>query len=96
MAQEIAHYHHEKWDGSGYQDGLTGTEILISVRIMALADVFDALISRRIYKEPMPFDQLRKMIIYGRGKPFDPDMTDMFLLNFQAFVNIALHFSDFS
>ena len=95
MAQEIAHYHHEKWDGSGYPDGLSGAQIPVSARIMALADVFDALISRRVYKEPMPFDEVYKIIIDGRGKHFDPDITDIFILNFQAFVNIALHFSDF-
>jgi putative two-component system response regulator len=96
MAQEIAHYHHEKWDGGGYPDGLAADEIPVSARIMALADVFDALISRRVYKEPMPFAEVRNIIIEGGGRHFDPRMTDIFIRNFQAFVDIAQHFSDFS
>ncbi len=89
LAKEIAHRHHEKWDGSGYPDGLVGEAIPVSARIMALADVFDALISRRVYKEPMPYDEVRSIIAAGRGKHFDPDMVDAFLTHFSAFCDIA-------
>jgi putative two-component system response regulator len=89
LAKEIAHWHHEKWDGSGYPDGLAGDSIPISARIMALADVFDALISRRVYKQPMPYDEVRDIIAAGRGRHFDPDMTDAFLAHFSVFCDIA-------
>jgi putative two-component system response regulator len=89
LAKEIAHWHHEKWDGSGYPDGLAGDTIPVSARIMALADVFDALISRRVYKEPMPADEVRRIILQGRGQHFDPDMTDTFLIYFSDFYEIT-------
>jgi putative two-component system response regulator len=89
LAKEIAHWHHEKWDGSGYPDGLAGQGIPISARLMALADVFDALISPRVYKTAMPYSEARDIIMAGRGKHFDPDMTDVFVGNFDAFVTIA-------
>ena len=60
MAMQIAHYHHEKWDGSGYPEGLKEDAIPIPARLMALADVFDALISRRVYKPPMPYEQAKE------------------------------------
>ena len=89
LAKEIAHWHHEKWDGSGYPDGLAGEAIPISARLMALADVFDALISPRVYKAPMSFAEARKIIIAGRGKHFDPHVVDAFLADFDEFVAIA-------
>jgi putative two-component system response regulator len=89
MAKEIAHWHHEKWDGSGYPDRLAGDAIPISARLMALADVFDALISVRVYKPPMPPAAAREIIAAGRGKHFDPDITDAFLAGFDDFVAIA-------
>ena len=89
MAKEIAHWHHEKWDGSGYPDRLAGDAIPISARLMALADVFDALISVRVYKPPMPYAEARAIIAAGRGKHFDPDITDAFLAGFDDFVAIA-------
>ena len=89
MAKEIAHWHHEKWDGSGYPDRLAGDAIPISARLMALADVFDALISVRVYKTPMPYAEARAIIAAGRGKHFDPDITDAFLAGFDDFVAIA-------
>ena len=94
LAKEIAHWHHEKWDGSGYPDGLVGEAIPVSARIMALADVFDALISRRVYKEPMAYDQVYGIIAAGRGRHFDPDIVDAFLVNFGAFCEIADNHSD--
>ncbi|MFI3156389.1 MAG: two-component system response regulator [Methylococcaceae bacterium] len=89
LAKEIAHWHHEKWDGTGYPDGLAGDAIPISARIMAIADVFDALISRRVYKNPMAYDEVKAIIADGRGRHFDPDMADAFLARFNIFCNIA-------
>lgn len=94
LAKEIAHWHHEKWDGSGYPDGLAGDAIPISARIMALADVFDALISRRVYKNAMSYDKVQSIITDGRGKHFDPDMTDVFLTHFNIFCGIADRYHD--
>jgi len=88
LAKEIAHWHHEKWDGSGYPDGLKGDAIPVSARVMALADVFDALISRRVYKNPMPLEEVQRILLAGRGQHFDPDMVDMFLAHFDAFCDI--------
>jgi putative two-component system response regulator len=89
LAKEIAHWHHEKWDGSGYPDGLAGDAIPVSARLMALADVFDALISRRVYKEPMSYMEVKDIIAAGRGWHFDPDMADILLANFSQFCEIA-------
>ena len=93
-AKEIAHWHHEKWDGSGYPDALSGDAIPISARLMAIADVFDALISVRPYKTAMSYDAAREIIAAGRGKHFDPDVTDAFLANFDDFVAIAQRYLD--
>ena len=79
FATEIASGHHEKWDGSGYPYGLKGEEIPLPARIMAIADVFDALISKRCYKEPMPFEDAVEIIRDGAGKHFDPKLVDVFL-----------------
>ncbi|MBF4247501.1 HD domain-containing protein, partial [Vibrio anguillarum] len=76
MAKEIAHGHHEKWDGSGYPNGLQGDAIPLSARLMAVADVYDALICRRIYKEPMPHADAKGIILDGRGSHFDPEVID--------------------
>jgi putative two-component system response regulator len=89
LAREIAHWHHEKWDGSGYPDSLVGEAIPLSARLMAIADVFDALISPRVYKGPMSFEQAREIIVAGRGNHFDPDITDAFLDGFLEFTAIA-------
>jgi len=94
LAKEIAHWHHEKWDGSGYPDGLCGEAIPVSARLMAVADVFDALISQRVYKLPMPFGEARDIIAAGSGKHFDPDMTDAFLAGFEDFAAIARRHQD--
>ena len=89
LAKEIAHWHHERWDGGGYPDGLIGEAIPTSARLMALADVFDALISQRVYKPAMPFDRAREIIANERSHHFDPDVTDTFLTNFEEFIEIA-------
>jgi putative two-component system response regulator len=79
MAEEIARYHHEWWDGSGYPGGLSGSAIPLSSRITALADVFDALTHRRPYKEPWPLDRALNEIADLSGKQFDPQLTNLFL-----------------
>jgi len=89
LAVEIAHWHHERWDGKGYPDGLGGDAIPVSARLMTLADVFDALISRRVYKAPIPFEEARDLILAGRGSQFDPDVVDAFKAEFDRFVTIA-------
>lgn len=89
LAKEIAHWHHEKWDGSGYPDRLAGDAIPLSARVMAIADVFDALISARVYKPAIPYAQARDIIAAGRGRHFDPDMTDVFLAGYEDFLAIA-------
>ncbi len=94
LAKEIAYSHQEKWDGSGYPEGLRGEAIPVSARLMALADVYDALISRRVYKEGMSHEQALDFISEGRGKHFDPDMVDAFLLIHQEFRAIAQRFVD--
>lgn len=78
-ALNIAYSHHEKWDGSGYPQGLKGTEIPLEARMMALADVYDALISRRVYKESIPYKQSEEIIIEGSGKHFDPVLVAAFI-----------------
>ena len=89
VAQEIARSHHEKWDGSGYPEGIAGEEIPVSARLMALADVFDALICRRVYKAPLPVEQTMDVIIKGRGTHFDPDVVDAFLRVREEFIAVA-------
>ena len=93
-AQQIAASHHEKWDGSGYPLGLCGEAIPLPARLMALADVFDALISRRPYKSPLSMDTTRQIITEGRGNHFDPDIVDAFLARFDEFRTIAEHYAD--
>jgi len=94
MAKDIALFHQEKWDGSGYPAGLQGDAIPISARLMAVADVYDALISRRVYKEGMPHERAVEIIEQGRGKHFDPDMVDCFLSIQGEFQAIALRYAD--
>lgn len=94
LAKEITRWHHEKWDGSGYPDGLAGEAIPVSARLMALADVFDALICRRVYKPPMPFTQARDIIVAERGRHFDPEIVDAFLAVFAKFEAIAEQYGD--
>jgi putative two-component system response regulator len=88
-AREIAYTHHEKWDGTGYPEGLSGDDIPISGRIMAVADVYDALISSRIYKWPQPHEEALQTIKEGRGTHFDPDVVDAFLEIADQFSEVA-------
>ncbi len=94
FAKTIALSHQEKWDGSGYPHGLSGDDIPIAARLMAVADVYDALISRRVYKESMPHEQAVLIMIQGRNSHFDPDMLDAFLSIQEEFKTIAMRFSD--
>jgi len=93
-ARDIAYGHHEKWDGSGYPQGLAGEAIPLFARIMAVADVYDALISNRVYKAGMPHAKAAGIISEGRGSHFDPDICDKFLLIQQQFASIAAQFND--
>ena len=94
FAKEIALSHQEKWDGSGYPQGLAGEAIPASARLMAVADVYDALISRRVYKPPFPHDKAVAIITEGRGAHFDPDIVDAFLARADEFREIAARFAD--
>jgi putative two-component system response regulator len=94
LAKEIAHWHHERWDGAGYPDGLKGDEIPVSARLMTLADVFDALICARVYKPAFPMEQARDIIAAGSGGQFDPDVVAAFLTHFDEFVSIARRYRD--
>ena len=89
LAMEIAHYHQEKWDGSGYPNGLAGNAIPLPARMMAVADVYDALRTRRPYKEPMSSDQATAIIVEGKGKHFDPEIVEAFLAIEDDFKRIA-------
>ena len=94
MAKDIALFHQEKWDGSGYPQGRSGDNIPVAARLMAVADVYDALISRRVYKEGMPHEVAVKIIIEGKGKHFDPDMVDAFVELQDEFRAIAQRYVD--
>ena len=93
-AKEVACSHQEKWNGSGYPEGLAGDAIPISARLMAVGDVYDALISRRPYKEPMPHNQAVQLIIDGRGTHFDPDIVDAFIALQDDFLAISQQYAD--
>ena len=94
FAKEIACFHHEKWDGSGYPNGLVGDAIPVSARLMALADVYDALISKRVYKDGMSHELAAKVLIEVRGQHFDPDVVDAFLALQEEFQVIAARYAD--
>lgn len=93
-AKEIAFCHQEKWDGSGYPQGLKGEDIPLCARLMALADVYDALISRRVYKEPLPHEEAVRLIVEGRGSHFDPDIVDAFVSIADSFRAISRAYAD--
>ena len=94
VSKEIAYSHQEKWDGSGYPEGLKGDAIPVSARLMAVADVYDALISKRVYKPAFPHEQACATIVKGRGTHFDPDMVDAFVAIAQDFLRISLRYPD--
>jgi putative two-component system response regulator len=94
FAKEIAYSHQEKWDGSGYPQGLAGDAIPLSARLMALADVYDALITARVYKPAFPHEEAVQIIARGRATHFDPDVCDAFLATQAEFQVIARRFAD--
>ena len=94
FAKQIAYGHQEKWDGSGYPLGISGDAIPIPARLMALADVYDALISKRVYKPAFTHEQASDIIVEGRGKHFDTDITDAFVAIAAEFREIATRYSD--
>lgn len=93
-AKQIARHHHERWDGQGYPDGLAGDAIPLAARLMALADVFDALISRRVYKPPFAFEVARDMILADAGRQFDPDVCAAFAQLYPEFCAVAERYID--
>lgn len=93
-AMEIAYGHHERWDGTGYPQGLSGEDIPLPARLMAVADVYDALISKRVYKPAFTHDQALEIMAQGRGSHFDPDVVDVLLRNPSRFQVIADGFRD--
>jgi len=94
IASEIALTHHEKWDGSGYPYGLSGDDIPLSGQLMAIADVYDALLSKRVYKKPMAEEDVIRIIEEGRGKHFNPDLVDALLASREAMRAIAARYAD--
>ena len=92
--KELVYSHHERWDGSGYPQGLAETQIPVSARLLALADVYDALISDRVYKAGIPHDKAVGIIFQGRASHFDPDMVDVFMEMQDEFNAIAQRFAD--
>ncbi len=94
FAREIAYSHQEKWDGSGYPEGLKGDAIPLPARLMAVADVYDALISRRVYKPAFSHEESVRIMKEGRGSHFDPDILDAFLQIEDRFRAIAQQYSD--
>ena len=94
LAKEIAYSHQEKWNGTGYPEGLSADDIPISARLMAIADVYDALISRRVYKDGMPHEKAVDIIKSERNAHFDPDIVDAFLEISEIFREIARRYAD--
>lgn len=94
LGKQIAYHHHEKWDGSGYPDGLKGTEIPLSARIVAIADVYDALTSKRVYKDAVSHDQARAIIIDSSGSHFAEDVVRVFLKRADDFLEIRKRYKD--
>ncbi|MDH4321991.1 MAG: HD domain-containing protein, partial [Desulfobulbaceae bacterium] len=94
MAESIALTHHEKWDGSGYPQGLKGTDIPIAGRITAIADVFDALTSKRPYKEPFSLEKSLDIIRESRGSHFDPQVVDAFFSVIDVIKGIKLEYQN--
>lgn len=94
LAREIAYAHHEKWNGQGYPEGLSGHDIPLSGRLMAVADVYDALITKRVYKPAFPHEKAVAIITEGRGEHFDPDLVDAFVGIQDTFREISLKYAD--
>jgi response regulator RpfG family c-di-GMP phosphodiesterase len=84
----VALQHHERWDGKGYPQGLAGEDIHLYGRITALADVFDALINKRVYRDALPLPEVASILEQGRGTQFDPCLADLFLSHLDEFVKL--------
>lgn len=87
ITYEVARFHHEKWNGKGYPDGLKAEQIPLHARIMAIADVFDAVSAKRCYRDAMPLEECFKIIENGIGQDFDPDLANIFLASKQEIIN---------
>ncbi len=94
MARDICLCHHEKWDGSGYPQGMRGEEIPLPARIVAVVDVFDALIHKRVYKDEIPVDRAIEIMLEGRGNHFDPALLDLFVELKARMTEIAFDYSN--
>lgn len=94
VAMEIAGKHHEKWDGSGYPRGLVGEQIPLCARLMAVADVFDALVSRRIYKAAFTIEEAKRIIVENSGSHFDPEIVAAFCQCIDEFHSVAARYQD--
>ncbi len=94
IARLVAHSHHERWDGKGYPEGLAGDAIPLCARLMSVADVYDALTSKRVYKPPMSHEKAKSIMVEGRGTQFDPDAIDAFLALENEFVEVAEKYAD--
>ncbi|MCR5184593.1 MAG: HD domain-containing protein [Bacilli bacterium] len=94
FASDIATYHHEKWDGNGYPKGLKGEEIPLCARLMTVADVFDALVSRRCYREALPMDQAIRLMKEKSGNHFDPKIAEVFLKHKEKYIEIRNRIGD--
>jgi putative two-component system response regulator len=94
LAREMAYGHQEKFDGTGYPQGLSGDDIPVSARIMAVADVYDALITHRAWRKGIAADAARDIMVEGRGTHFDPDVLDAFLSIEDEIASIVARFPD--
>jgi putative two-component system response regulator len=93
MARDIARSHHERYDGTGYPDGLVGETIPLCARIVALADVYDALTTRHVYRPAFTHEKAHEIILEGRGTQFDPDVVDAYVANEDRFIEIYEHYA---
>jgi len=94
VAYEVAMYHHERYNGTGYPNGLKGEEIPIAARIMALADIYDAMATKRCYKEPFPHDKIKKIILQERNKHLDEIVIDAFLRQEDVWITVRDRFAE--
>ena len=93
-AKNIVRYHHEKWSGTGYRIGLKGEDIPVEARIVSIADVFDALSTKRIYKEKFSIEETLRIMAEGRGEQFDPKIFDIFLKNIDKIIELKNRYAD--
>ena len=94
LAARLANYHHENWDGTGYPEGLQGMAIPVEARIMAVADVFDALGAKRCYKEAWPDDKIKDFLLSERNKKFEDEIVDILIAHFDEFLQVRINFPD--